>query len=65
MQYGDKNHVIQFDRMNCCDYQVIIDFLQVYLVTENPNICMGFLDVNEFQKDWNFTLQMKAIVKKY
>jgi hypothetical protein len=30
---------------------------------ENPSICMGFLDVNEFQKDWNFTLQMKSIIK--
>ena len=32
--------------------------------TENPNICMGFLDVIEFQRDWSFTLQMKSIIKR-
>ena len=31
--------------------------------TENPNICMGFLDVIEFKRDWDFTMQMKSIIK--
>jgi hypothetical protein len=31
--------------------------------TENPHICMGFLDVNEYKRDWDFTMNMKSIIK--